>query len=84
MTRQIGEDHHSAKLTENLVRGMRTMAAAGWKYAAIQNALVVEHGIVIGRAAVHRACIGETWAHVPGAVDRRVMSYREVMQRFQE
>jgi hypothetical protein len=57
--------HRGAKLTPDLVRGLRGRYVAGESL----NALAASTGYA--KRTVHQALIGATWSHVPGAITLR-------------
>lgn len=57
-TRQVGQDHHAARLTDDKVREARAMRRTGTSFAKIATAFGVT------KATVQQAIKGETWRHV--------------------
>jgi|SoiMethySBSTD1v2_1073268.scaffolds.fasta_scaffold2216943_1 hypothetical protein len=55
---RAGEAHLNAKLTDAKVRHIRRSSAALDELA---------RRFSVGKSAIHRARIGETWAHLPNA-----------------
>ena len=58
MLTERGSTHHNSKLTEDKVRRMRALSAAGASYSSLGRMFGVSH------AAARRAVIGKTWRHV--------------------
>lgn len=71
-----GEDHGSAKLTEDLVRQLRGMARRGCRQEEML-ALCEQRGVAVTFSAISQAATGATWSHLPGAVAPRKRKARE-------
>lgn len=63
--RPRGEAHHASKIDEDTVLAMRADRRMGMIYTQ----LAERYGIPLG--TVIDICLGKTWAHVPGAVEKK-------------
>lgn len=55
---QRGESHHSAKMTADKVRRIRTLRGSGQSYSTIA------HIFDVNTSAIYKICNGKTWRHV--------------------
>lgn len=63
--RRRGEKHHATSISEATVLAMRADRAAGTVYTELSARFGVPLGTVID------ICLGNTWAHLPGVVEKK-------------
>ncbi|WP_159585969.1 HNH endonuclease signature motif containing protein [Chelativorans xinjiangense] len=63
--RRRGSSHHATRVNRETVMAMRADRHAGMTYSEI----VRKYGVPLG--TVTDICLGTTWSHVPGAVEKK-------------